>query len=255
MKTSIIKRIFTPIIITAIWLIIWQVVYIIVDNPLFVSSPIDVFFRITELAQTKVFWQDVYLSVIRILSGFIFGIFAGLIMSFVCSVDFSNKFFAPIKLIIRATPVASFIMLAWIWLERDLIPVFISSLMVIPVVWGNVSTGIKNIGNDYKELAKVYKINKIKQLKFIYLPGVLPYFTSAVCTCAGLVWKAGIAAEVLCQPKNSIGTNLFYAKSILETLDVFAWTTVVIIISLLLEILIKTVLKKLEKKFLFAGLT
>ena len=127
--------------------------------------------------------------------------------------------------------------------------------MVIPVVWGNVSTGIKNIGNDYKELAKVYKINKIKQLKFIYLPGVLPYFTSAVCTCAGLVWKAGIAAEVLCQPKNSIGTNLFYAKSILETLDVFAWTTVVIIISLLLEILIKTVLKKLEKKFLFAGLT
>ena len=112
MKTSIIKRIFTPIIITAIWLIIWQVIYIIVDNPLFVSSPIDVFFRIIELAQTKVFWQDVYLSVIRILIGFIFGIFLGLIMSFVCSVDFSNKFFAPIKLIIRATPVASFIMLA-----------------------------------------------------------------------------------------------------------------------------------------------
>ncbi len=255
MKISTIKKIITPIIIALIWLLIWQVIYMFVNDPLFVSAPVDVFKRIFELAKTSVFWKDVYLSVYRILLGFVFGVFIGLLMAFVSSLNFAEKLFSPLKVIIRATPIASFIMLAWIWLQRDMIPVFVSSLMVIPVVWGNVSTGIKNIDKDFKELAKVYKIKKTTQLKSIYLPGVLPYFTTALCTCAGLVWKAGVAAEVLCQPKNSIGTNLFYAKSILETVDVFAWTTVVIIISLALEILIKFILKKLEKKFSFAGLT
>lgn len=255
MKISIIKKILTPIIIALIWLVIWQGIYMLIDNPLFVSAPIDVFKRIFELAKTSLFWKDVYLSVYRILIGFIFGVLIGLLMAFVTSISVTEKLFSPLKVIIRATPIASFIMLAWIWLERDMIPVFISSLMVIPVVWGNVSTGIKNIDKDFKELAKVYKIKKSTQFKNIYLPGVLPYFTTALCTCAGLVWKAGVAAEVLCQPKNSIGSNLFYAKSILETVDVFAWTTVVIIISLALEMLIKFILKKLEKKFMFAGLT
>ncbi len=255
MKISTIKKIITPIIIALIWFVIWQGIYILINNPLFVSAPIDVFKRIFELAQTSVFWKDVCLSVYRILVGFLFGVLIGLFMSFASSINITEKLLSPLKVIIRATPIASFIMLAWIWLERDMIPVIISSLMVIPVVWGNVSTGIKNIDKDYKELAKVYKIKKLTQLKSIYIPGVLPYFTTALCTCAGLVWKAGIAAEVLCQPKNSIGTNLFYAKSILETLDVFAWTTVVIIISLALEIVIKFILKKLEIKFSFAGLS
>ncbi len=260
MKTSIInskllKKIITPIIVTAIWLIIWQVIYLLVDDPLFVSAPLEVFKRIVELAKTQIFWEDVLLSVGRIMIGFVFGVIIGLLMAFASSLNITDKLLSPLKLIVRATPIASFIMLAWIWLERDMIPVFISALMVIPVVWGNVLTGIKNIGKDFKELAIVYKIGKFKQLKYIYLPGILPYFTSALCTCAGLVWKAGVAAEVLCQPKNSIGTNLFYAKSLLETLDVFAWTVVVIIISLTLEILIKFILKKLEKKFSFAGLT
>jgi len=254
-KTSIIKKILTPIIITAIWLIIWQGVYLIVNNSLVVCAPLDVLKRIFILSQTKVFWFDVCSSVVRIVIGFILGVFAGLFMAFISSINFAEKLFSPLKLIIRATPIASFIMLAWIWLDRENIPVFVSFLMVVPVIWGNVSTGIKNIGKNYKELAKVYNIKKSRQIKYIYFPGVLPYFTSALCTCAGLVWKAGVAAEVLCQPKNSIGTNLFYAKSILETLDVFAWTTVIIIISLLLEWIIKYVLKKLEKKFLFAGLT
>lgn len=75
----------------------------------------------------------------------------------------------------------------------------------------------------------------------------MPYFTSALFTCSGLVWKAGIAAEVLCQPQTSIGTQLFNAKSTLETVDLFAWTTVIIIISLLLEKAVKVLLSMFNK--------
>lgn len=227
----------------------------LVNNDLFVSSPIDVFKRIVELSQKLDFWKTVFSSVINILWGFFLGVIMGTFMAFVSSIDFLDKLFEPIKVIIRATPVASFIMLTWIWLQRSQIPVFISFLMVVPIVWGNVSTGIKSIGKEYKELAFVYKFSGVKKFKYIYFPGVLPYFATAVCTSSGLVWKAGIAAEVLCQPPGTIGASLFEAKSILETLDIFSWTTVVIIISLILETSIKYLLKYLEKRFRFAGLT
>ncbi len=254
MRTSIIKKIILTIIITAIWLAIWQGIYFLVDNPLFVESPKNVFLRLVELAGQGVFWKTVIYSVTNILQGFALGILFGVLMAFISINEFFNSFFAPVKVIIRATPVASFIMLMWIWLERAYIPVFVSFLMVTPIIWGNVSTGIKSVKKEHKELAKVYNFSALKKLKYIYFPTVLPYFATAVCTCSGLVWKAGIAAEVLCQPKGTIGANLFEAKGYLEYLDVFVWTVVVIIISLLLEFAIKTILKKLEKRFKIAGL-
>ena len=64
---------------------------------------------------------------------------------------------------------------------------------------------------------------------------MLPYFTSGCSTGLGLAWKAGVAAEVLCQPRMAIGSRLYGAKITLETPDLFAWTIVVIVLSFLLE--------------------
>ena len=255
MKTSIIKKILLTISITVIWISVWQCIYFFVDNPLFVESPYNVFIRFLELVKHFAFWKTVFLSVSNILIGFVLGVLFGTIMAFISINDFLDKLFAPLKIIIRATPVASFIMLTWIWLKRSDIPIFISFLMVTPIVWGNVSTGIKNIKKEHMELAYIYKFSRIKKLKSIYLPSVMPYFATSVCTSSGLVWKAGIAAEVLCQPQGTIGANLFEAKGFLETLDVFVWTGVVITISIILERIIKIVLKKFEKRFKFVGLT
>lgn len=255
MKISIIKKVLIALLIIIIWLLLWQGIYVLVDNPLFVESPYNVFMRFIELSKTFEFWKTVIFSVINILWGFFVGVLFGTFMAFISINDFIDKLFSPIKVIIRATPVASFIMLTWIWLKRSDIPVFISFLMVTPIVWGNVSTGIKNIKKEHIELAKVYKFSNVKKLKYICFPSVLPYFATAVCTSSGLVWKAGVAAEVLCQPPGTIGQNLFEAKNYLDTLDVFVWTAVVIIISIILEAIIKTVLRNLEKRFKFTGLT
>ena len=52
----------------------------------------------------------------------------------------------------------------------------------------------------------------------------------------GLAWKAGIAAEVIAAPKYSIGAMLYQSKVYFETTDLFAWTLVIIIMSLLIEL-------------------
>ncbi len=259
MRISIIKKkiltLLKSILIATVWVAIWQLVYVVVDSDVFVAQPIDVAKRIIQLGATSDFWITVFSSVGRISLGFLLGIVFGLFFAFVSTVKFFDNLFAPIKIIVRTTPVASFIMLAWLWLKRDSIPIFISALMVIPIVWGNVSAGLKNISKDYKEFAQVYGLSNAKKFKYIYFPGIMPHFASAVLTGAGLVWKAGVAAEVLCQPTHSIGADLFFAKTILDTRDMFAWTAVVIVISLILEKIIKIILKKVEKKFSTTGLS
>jgi NitT/TauT family transport system permease protein len=137
--------------------------------------------------------------------------------------------------VIKATPVASFIILALIWLKSYRISAFIAFLMVLPMVWANVSEGIKNTDIKLIEMTKVFKIPKSRVLKAVYIPSVMPYFVTACNVGIGFAWKAGIAAEIIGLSKDTIGRNLYDAKIYLETVDIFAWTVVVIILSLLFE--------------------
>ena len=154
---------------------------------------------------------------------------------------FAREFFSPAITMIKSTPVASFIILALVWLTGQRVPVFISFLMVLPVVYGNVSQGIREVDPKLLEMARIYGMNRQKRVLKIYIPSVLPYMMAACRTALGLSWKAGVAAEVIGVTKNSIGRQLYYSKIYLETADLFAWTAVVIIMSI-----------ALEKLFLFA---
>ena len=69
----------------------------------------------------------------------------------------------------------------------------------------------------------------------LYIPSLAPYFLAACKSSLGMAWKAGIAAEVLAVPKNAIGTELYYAKTYLETPTMFAWTLVIILLSIIFE--------------------
>ena len=64
----------------------------------------------------------------------------------------------------------------------------------------------------------------------------------------GIGWKAGIAAEVLGLPKNSIGKALYNAKIYLEMPDLFCWTAVIILLSLLFEKLAALLLRVLTAR-------
>ena len=146
----------------------------------------------------------------------------------------------------RATPVASFILLVYLWVERGRVPGLISALMVLPVVWGNVTRGIAETDPQLLELARAYGFGRGRTLRRIYIPSVLPYFASGCRTALGLAWKAGVAAEVLCQPQNAIGTQIYNTKYYLETPSLFAWTLVVIALSFLLEWAVGGLLRRAE---------
>ena len=136
---------------------------------------------------------------------------------------------------IKATPVASFIILVLIWVPSRNLSVIISFLMVLPVIYTNVLNGIRSTDPKLLEMARVFRVPLIRRIRYIYLSQLLPFLRTGFSLSLGLCWKAGVAAEVIGIPKGSIGEKLYEAKVYLETADLFSWTLVIVLISVIFE--------------------
>ena len=239
-----IGRVLLPVL---FWLGVWQLAAAAVGQELLLPGPAAVGRRLLELAAGAVFWQTALASLLRIFGGLLLGVALGALLAGLTAwVPLLDWVLTPAVKVVRATPVASFILLVYLWVERGRVPGLISALMVLPVVWGNVTRGIAETDPQLLELARAYGFGRGRTLRRIYIPSVLPYFASGCRTALGLAWKAGVAAEVLCQPQNAIGTQIYNTKYYLETPSLFAWTLVVIALSFLLEWAVGGLLRRAE---------
>jgi len=241
----------THILAIIFWIIVWQIVSVIIDQEVLLVTPISTLKRLLELSVQFDFWQSILFSFIKITSGFILAFIIGIIIAILASNNKSFKILIePLILTIQSVPVASFIILCLIWISSKNLSVLISFLMVLPVVYRNILDGISNIPRALNDMAIVFRVSKIKKIRYIYISEVAPYLRAACSISLGLCWKSGIAAEVIGMPANSIGEKLYTAKIYLNTPDLFAWTIVIIIISICFQkgflVLIDYLLKRLE---------
>lgn len=235
--------------ITAIfWLGIWQIAAMAMGNEFLIPSPLSTLKTLAGLAATSYFWNSTFITLLRVCAGFLVSMFAGTLMGIICSASkIANILFMPVNRIIKATPVTSFILLVILWLSKGLTPVFTAFLMVAPIYWTNVQEGILATDRDLLEMGRVFGFSPYKKLKYIYAPSVLPQFLAASTTGLGFAWKAGVAAEVISPPAFSIGRSLYESKLYLETPDLFAWTAVVILLSMLFEKIMVYAIQRVRK--------
>lgn len=228
-----------------VWLAVWFALSELVGLELLVPSPVAVFTSLRELLGEKDFYISCFNSLYKVLIGWGTGVAAGAFLGIITS--FSRilyAFFKPVLHIIKATPVASFIVLALVLMSSRAVPAFTCTLITVPVVWANVAEGLNSPDKKILEMAKFFHMPLKKKITDIYIPCALPYFSAAATTTMGLSWKAGIAAEVICTPASTIGAGIQNAKIYLETPSLFAWTLTVIVLSMLLEKLLGMILKK-----------
>ncbi len=248
------KTVGRHIAVLAFWLGIWAALAALVSRPLLLPGPLAVLRRLVELAAGAGFWRTAAVSLGRILLGAVLGVLAGVLLAAgTCRWALLRALLSPLLTIVRATPVASFILLVLIWVGRDVLPVVIVFLMVLPVVWANVSAGIDTVSTSLLEMAKIYHFSPTRTVKLVYIPWVMPHFLAACRTGLGLAWKAGVAAEVLTVPVLSIGRMLYESKLYLETVDLFAWTVVVVLLSLVIERLLMAAIGRLGRRWETGG--
>lgn len=217
-------------------LVLWQLASIIIGEEVLLVSPLKVLVRLSELVFEKEFYGAVAFSFVRITFGFVLAVIVGIVLATAAyRWHFAEILLWPYMSIIKATPVASFIILCLIWLTSSSLPVFIAFLMALPIIYTNVLAGFKSTDAKLLQMADIFRFSFAKRLRYIYLPNIKPHFISACSVALGLTWKAGIAAEIIGIPDGSMGEMLYNAKLYLATADLFSWTVTIVCVSILFE--------------------
>jgi len=231
------------------WLGVWQLLSSLIGQEILIVSPVRAVQTLLSFLTQWDFYRAVLFSFGRILSGFAMGLLSGLILSVI-----AHRFRAiriliePLMHAIKATPVASFVILALIFIRSRQLSVFISFLMVLPIAYTNLLTGLDSADKKLLEMAQVFRVSRMRQIRGIYLYAAYPHLLSACALSLGMCWKSGIAAEVIGLPDGSIGEALYQAKIFFNTPELFAWTLAIIIISLLFEKTVLGLLKRLQRR-------
>ena len=248
MRSTTSAKVIKGVAVFASWIAVWQLVAMIVGTELLVPSPLSVLKAIISEIGSEKFHLSVLFSLLRVLGGFAAAVVTGAVLGFLtASVPLLNTLLSPLLKAVRAAPVASFIILALVWIKTDLLPAFISFLMGVPIVWEAVRDSAEKTDSELLEAARVFHFSRGKTFLLVTFPAVFPSLVSSAVTCLGFCWKSGIAAEVICLPKYSIGKGLYTAKQHLETEYVFAYTAVTVLLSIVIELLLRKIIARRRK--------
>lgn len=238
--TKIIKRILPAV----FWIAIWELLYYAVHKDLLLASPMQVLRKMSMITEPA-FWSAAGMTVLRSLESWGSAILTGTVLAILCRFSKTAAMMTePLMSMIRATPVASFIILALVWLGSSRAPVLAGILMSLPIVFSGVTEGFRSADKDLKEMADMYSFGKKKTFLTVEAPSFLPGLAEACRTCIGLCFKATVAAEVIGVPKNAIGSMMYDAKKYMETDSLIAWTLTVVLISIVLEKILGYLIRK-----------
>lgn len=229
-----------------VWLFLWQIASVWLGHELLLVSPLRTAETLFSLMQNGDYWYSIAISLYRIMLGFLLAFIAGSLLAFLAwKIPFVYEFWAPMISVMKATPVASFIILALLWVGSPYISTLCSFVMGMPIIYSNVYHGLRSIDKKLLEVGQIFQMSKKRQIEQIIIPSLKPHLLSATMVGIGFCWKSGVAAEVIGLANNTIGIHLYNAKVYLETPELFAWTVTIILLSVSIEKLVMRFLQRL----------
>lgn len=242
------RKLLQTALIALIYLAVWEAASLLVGKELLLPSPFSTLSRLISLFGKPESWLFSGLTLLRIMSGYLLGVVTGVLLAVLTAHSrFAESLLSPLRAIVKASPVTSFILLALLWLSSDMVPLFISFLMVVPMVWSVCAEAILHTDARLVEMAQLYGLSRWQIIQQIFIPSVLPAFLAACTTSLGFAWKSGVAAEIIALPRQSIGYMLYQSKLRIETVDLFAWTLMIVALSMLLEWLLVKSMRRIRR--------
>lgn len=231
-----------PILSVAFWIGIWAFAAYMVGVPFVLPTPASVFRDFFSLFSETKLYRALLCSLLSLAAGFGAGVILGILFAVPSALSkLFDSLISPIFTVIRATPVASFIIIAWVFLNNRILPGFICLLMTTPIVWSSLTEGIRALDPALFEVTRVYRVGFFKTIRLYLFPSLTPFLSSGLSTALGLGWKASVAAEILVHSPDTLGYWIWDAKAWnVDTSFLFAWTLVVILFSILFDLLIRT---------------
>lgn len=230
------RRYLRKLVIILAWIAVWHIAAGAVDNSILLVTPGQVLRELASMLREEEFYRTVALSLLRIGGGFLAGFGAAALLASLSSRHaLLEEVLSPVMTLLKAVPVASFVVLLLIWWGSSFLAAAVCFVVVLPNIYINTLEGLKNTDRQLLEMARVFRLSAGDRFFYIYRPAVAPFLCGSMKVSLGMCWKSGVAAEVIGTPGHSIGGGLYLSKIYLDTAGVLAWTTIVILLSILFE--------------------
>ncbi len=226
-------------------ILLWWVLAKILSDEVLLPAPDCIFAYLAKTAFSLSFWSAIYITFLRVIEGtllaFLFGTMLGI---FAGTAKSLYPFLRGIMSLLQVLPPVSWILLAMIWLGVGGGPPILAMVLgLLPVIFYNMAEGVRFLSGELFEVVKVFKINRLKAIRKVFIPAMLPFIISALSYSLGTAWKICITAELLASSKG-IGARMGWARLTFDTVELMAWTLVVLIIGVSLELIFQKLLKK-----------
>ena len=133
----------TKIAAVSFWILLWQSASMAVGEEILLASPAKVLGTIVELSGQMNFWSSISGSLIRMTAGFVMACSLGMILAVISyKSSIIRIMLEPFMQAVKSIPVASFVILALVWIRTENLSVFISLLMVLPIISTNTLSGL-----------------------------------------------------------------------------------------------------------------
>ncbi len=217
----------------------WQLLSWQMAQPQLIPSFPDLVRALLRLVYTPGFLVSIGTTCLRACVGLLLSLAAASITAFLLNRSEAIRFlFMPWLSLLRSVPVISFILLALIFLNPEMIPLLIAFLTMYPLLTENLLKGLMNRRDSWKMLARQFHLNAWNRLFQINYPQLKPYLFSGLASAVGFGWRAIIMGEVLSQCVDGIGKRMKEAQVFIDVPELIAWTLVAIVLSWLTDKLI-----------------
>jgi bicarbonate transport system permease protein len=210
----------TPLVTALILLVIWQIFSSLPGANL--PSPVRVVQETWVLilypfydrggTDKGLFWQ-VFSSLQRVAIGYSLAAIVGITVGVIVGMNRRiSKGLDPIFQILRTVPPLAWVPIALAALQQNqpaaLFVIFITAIWPILI---NTAVGVRQIPQDYNNVAQVLQLPKSEYFFKILLPAALPYIFTGLRIAIGLAWLAIIAAEIVMSGIVGIGFFIWNA--------------------------------------------
>ncbi len=221
-------------------LALWALVSRLIDASIILPGPIETIARLWKAMVGVDFYRHLAATLVRATVGFLLAFFLGSGWGLLSGARrLAGAVLDPTLILIRATPVIAVILLALIWFRSSIAPVFVTVLMVLPVVVENVAAGTRAASGELREMAEIFRVSRRRQIRELVLPALRPYLFASAHSGLGMAFKVTVAAEVLVQPGWALGGSMQEARFYLDTPLILALTLAVIGMSALAELALR----------------
>jgi len=157
----------------------------------------------------------------------------------------TNDLLDPWLIFLLNVPALVIIILAYVWFGLvESAAIFAVALNKIPNVIVTLREGSRALDRDYLEMAEIYRLGRLKTLRYVILPQLAPFLTASARSGLALIWKIVLVVELLGR-SNGMGFQLHLFFQLFDVAAILAYSLAFIVV---IQIIETTLLQPFERR-------